>query len=200
MDQELQLLNNMFENGLENYDKILNQYRLLNLMLILKNDEIFKIIDGHENYVISNKGNVYNLTTKRKLKPSKTGKENNCYFSVVLNGRCVSIHKLISDAFIPNPSNLPCVDHIDGNALNNCINNLRWVTYNQNGMNKTKPKNTSSEYKGVSYHSKAKKWQVFICLNNKNKFLGLFDSEIEAARKYDEEAILNYGEFAKLNF
>ena len=42
------------------------------------------------------------------------------------------IHRLIAQAFIPNPDNLPVVDHIDGNKANNNVENLRWVTYQEN--------------------------------------------------------------------
>lgn len=46
-----------------------------------------------------------------------------------------SIHRLVAAAFIPNPNNKPCVDHIDGNRLNNHVDNLRWATHLENNNN-----------------------------------------------------------------
>lgn len=56
---------------------------------------------------------------------SKDGKVKNC-----------SLHRLIAEAFIPNPDNKPCVDHIDTNSYNNAISNLRWATIEENVNNK----------------------------------------------------------------
>ena len=47
----------------------------------------------------------------------------------------MQVHRIVAEAFIPNPDNHPQVDHIDGNKSNNCVNNLRWVTSSGNCLN-----------------------------------------------------------------
>lgn len=92
-----------------------------------------KIIDQFPNYRIYEDGRVQNIKTNRFLKPGING---HGYLSVVLslNGRMYSnsIHRLLAQEFISNPENKPCVNHIDGNKLNNSLDNLEWVTYSEN--------------------------------------------------------------------
>lgn len=90
------------------------------------------------------------------------------------------------------------VDHKDHNGLNNQKNNIRLCTNSQNQKNK-KPRGTSM-YLGVSYSNIRMKWVAQININGKQKGLGRFDCEIDAAKKYDEYALLYHKEFANLNF
>jgi hypothetical protein len=117
------------------------------------------------------------------------------------NGRhYVFVHRLVASAFIPNTNNLPQVDHIDMDKTNNHVSNLRFCTNQMNQYNKRSHAGSSSVYKGVYFNKQKNKWQVTIMLDGKNKHLGLFDDEQEAARKYDEYARVHHGEFARLNF
>ena len=103
-------------------------------------------------------------------------------------------------SFIPNPDGNPCVDHVNGDKLDNRVDNLRWCTYQENGYNSKKSKESSSPYKGVHWHIKSKKWESTITINGKVKHIGYFSDEIEAAKAYDQVARKLHREFARLNF
>lgn len=96
--------------------------------------EIWKEIEI-KGYYVSNFGNIKGRSGKiLKLHTNKNG-----YFNVTVypNGKhngckCLKIHRLVAKAFIPNPNNLPIINHIDGNKLNNNVSNLEWCTYSYN--------------------------------------------------------------------
>lgn len=95
---------------------------------------MLKEIPLYTDYVIDENGNVFN---KRKLdKPISSWIDNLGYRMVVLykdkKRNYLRIHRLLAQAFIPNPDNLPQVNHIDGNKLHNSVSNLEWVTNAQN--------------------------------------------------------------------
>lgn len=92
------------------------------------------------------------------------------------------------------------IDHQDRNDLNNRKENLRFCTPQQNCANARKIINCSSQYKGVSWYKLYKKWYSTIQYNYKTIHLGLFDSEVEAAKTYDRKAKELFGEFACVNF
>jgi hypothetical protein len=99
---------------------------------------------------------------------------------------------------MPAPKGM-VVDHINHNTLDNRWVNLRPATKLQNMYNRSKRKNTSSRYKGVHWHEYAKKWRAGIRVNGRDKALGYFESELEAAKAYDRAARKHQKEFAVPN-
>lgn len=91
-------------------------------------------IESYPNYSVNHLGEVFNNKTGRKLKPSV--KKGYClvYLYNEKGRKSFLIHRLVAQAFIPNPNDLPEINHKDENPMNNCVDNLEWCTskYNSN--------------------------------------------------------------------
>jgi HNH endonuclease len=102
-------------------------------------------IEGFPGYALTSDGSVWGCRTNKGFRSSYSKmtvrKDAKGYFSVILcNGRDkrrnVRIHRLIAETFVPNPANLPCVRHLDGNPANNGISNIAWGSYSENENDK----------------------------------------------------------------
>ena len=152
--------------------------------------EQWKIIEEFENYEVSNFGEVYSIKSGKLLKlllnPSG-------YLIVVLckEGKRISktVHKLVAKAFIPNPDNLPIVDHINKDKKNNKTSNLRWSSISTNRRNSSDCSIAASKYNCV-YKNK-NSWMVIIRINNSSKYIGNFKTEIDAAKAFNQFCIKN---------
>jgi hypothetical protein len=91
------------------------------------------------------------------------------------------------------------VDHHDHNGLNCQRYNLRPATKSQNQANSRKSPGGTSEFKGVSWNAKRRRWIVQITLNGKTALIGQFHNENDAAFAYNSAAIKAFGNFAHLN-
>lgn len=154
----------------------------------MKTDNWKKVKGYEEQYLINNDGEVYSLLSNKVLKPNymTTG-----YLSVELfkNGkrkRC-SIHRLVAEAFIDNPDNLPCVNHKDENKQNNNVENLEWCTYKYNsnyGTCKEKIKKNrviSDKLRNSIRATGLKNAKPVIQLTKDNVVINRFDSIMKAA-------------------
>jgi len=95
--------------------------------------EIWKNITGYEGlYQVSNLGRVRSLRKNIIMSFSDSNVYSHINLSKHGKRRTFLAHRLVALAFIPNPDNKPCIDHIDGNPTNNHVSNLRWCTMMEN--------------------------------------------------------------------
>lgn len=94
-----------------------------------------KLIPNYENYCIYDNGDIVNITNGKILKGS-IGENGYKYYRLSKNNqkKMFYCHRLVAQLFLPNPNNLPVVNHKDGNKQNNSVENLQWVTYSDNAI------------------------------------------------------------------
>lgn len=97
----------------------------------------FRPIKGYEDYLVNCKGHIITKKTRRILKQNLSQKGNYCV--VCLSDKdSVKVHRVVAEAFIPNPEGKPEVNHKDGIKTNNCVDNLEWCTTQENLQHKQK--------------------------------------------------------------
>ena len=143
-----------------------NNKKIVNL-----ENEIWKDIRGYEGiYKISSYGRVWSLKRKGVVKEKILSQtyNNNGYLRISLNknnkSKSILVHRLVAQSFIPNPNNLPCVNHKDENKLNNQVDNLEWCThkYNNNyGTIKQRSGETLKKSGKVKYGNNGNAKKVF---------------------------------------
>ena len=126
-------------------------------------NEVWRPVKGYEGlYEVSNLGNVRSVDKHLmfgnqyclfKGKPKKSFPNSMGYLRTNLfkngQGKNYFVHRIVAEAFVPNPKNLPCIDHIDRNYLNNSADNLRWCTQKENCNNPL-----TREYANIKNRSK----------------------------------------------
>lgn len=148
--------------------------------------EEWRTIPDFENYEVSTFGNVRNGDMMRKCNV----RTQPCGYKQVQVHLCKNgkqsyhtVSRLIAKAFIPNPEGLPEVDHIDRNSTNNHVSNLRWVTKQEQAMNRDMPLGES----GHRYiHKHGNGWRVEITRHNQKVFRKTFPTLDEAKAARDE--------------
>lgn len=172
-------------------------------------DEIWLTIKQNENYEISNLGNVRNKKTKRILKPAISNKG---YYLVGLSNKCKShtytIHKLVMEHFNRCAFDYEVINHIDGNKLNNNINNLEYVTQRENCIKawennlcenvreKAFKREHSKEIKTsravIQYDLKGNEINSFVSVRDAQRQTGINNSNIIACCKYKKRIAGGY--------
>ena len=120
----------------------------------------------NNSYMVSTDGMVKRIETDRILK-QKLDKDNYLSINMSMGGRGntrqVFVHRLVAEAFIPNPENKPLVKHIDGNPINNCVENLKWVTPKENVEHSIKIGLKNNDHGSLSCNSKLSPNEISYC-------------------------------------
>lgn len=132
-------------------------------------------------YRVSSLGRIYSIRRNLYLKPRLAGN----YYRVALTKNSkqyqLLISRLVAQAFIPNPNNLPCVNHKDENKLNNTVDNLEWCDYKYNTNYGSRNKRVSEKLKGKPLseltksrlrHPKGMNWKQYEELMKGENYVG----------------------------
>lgn len=171
------------------------------------NTEIWKPIQDIPSYEISSFGRVRN----KKGKVFKTYIQNSGYENIKIHSKDIDkrhrqIHRLVAEAFLPNPDGKKYVNHKDGNKLNNTVENLEWCTCSENilharvtGLNpynkpttglklkqRSKENIPTTNFLGVCWDKARNLWRAYVVWNNRKYMQKRFKTDYEAAQARDE--------------
>ena len=180
---------------------------------VLNSTEVLVYLPGYEGiYKASSLGYITN--GRKELKTYTINSGYQCLKLCDAYGirKSYLLHRLIAQTFLPNPSNLPEVNHKDGNKANCAADNLEWVTSKENKRHAkdtglweyNKPSTgiklgRTSQYRYLTWDKQRNKWMVAIRVDNKNIGQKRFDDELEAA-VYADSLVKSLGLNRPLNF
>lgn len=161
-------------------------------------------IRGYGYYSVSDDGRVYSLVYKRKVELKQS--EHKGYRRVALSSRnkrkIYPVHRLVADAFVPNPHNKPFVNHIDGNRRNNHYTNLEWCTREENQKHSREVLgNTGRGVKNSNWGNRVSKFYPSQELRNRLIELGIPRHKhdiVSLGEMLPETAIIQNGEIGRL--
>lgn len=147
-----------------------------------------KPIVGYERYLVNRDGHVFSDGSDGKMRELSPCKTPSGYLKVWLykqgKRKMFYIHRLVANAFLKNPNNLPCVNHKDFDKTNNKVENLEPCTSRYNMIYNSIFGKHSSRFVGVTWNKSRKKWQAQYQVGKKKIFLGCFDTQEEAHDAY----------------
>ena len=155
-------------------------------------------IPNFSRYTIDETGKVFDKKLQREIKPYIAAG----YKSVTLQQKHGLVHRLVALTYIPNSDNLPFVDHIDRNKLNNHVSNLRWVTKTENSQNHGPSRSNTSGFENVVWNEKKHWWRASRMINHKHIHIGVFKTKEEAhdaVEKFKETGEVSHKELKSDN-
>ena len=152
--------------------------------------ESWKQVEGYPHLFVSSEGRVWTTTYNRFLRPHLT---NRGYLRVNLSKdktvKQASVHRLVAEAFIPNPKGLTDVDHINGDKLNNKVENLQWISRGDNIR-----KAGDARYKGAKSVICIETGKIYKSVSQASRELKVPIAVISAIARGE------YGSYRKLHF
>ncbi len=147
--------------------------------------EIWKDIPGYEGeYQISNRGRLKSFMRNKLGEIRSVKNRHGLYQTIPLcvcqKKKTVRIHRLVAEAFIPNPENKPTVNHKDLDKQNNYASNLEWATYKENINHAIK--RIPSMIKGMNNYNQNIRPRTIIQLDLYGRFIAEFKNSIEAGK------------------
>lgn len=167
--------------------EVVKKRRKDKLMEEVQTEEVWKDVLGYDGlYQVSNKGQVKSMyfhsqkgkgnNLKENPKILTPGVDSYGYNIVSLcNGdtkKTFTVHRLVAETFIPNPDNLPCINHKDEDKQNNCVENLEWCTVEYNNSYGTKGERTAQTLKKKVYQ-----------YDQEMNFIAVYDGAIDAEKE-----------------
>ena len=148
--------------------------------------EVWKDISGFEGlYKISSFGRIMSFKKDKNGVILKNTNRKGDYFSFVLQGKgkktkSTRIHRLVAEAFIPNPNNLPEVNHKDGNKQNNRVENLEWCSRSYNAKHSLNMH--PEQLDPMIYYNKILRPKPIVQLRKDGTIVNRFENGAEASR------------------
>ena len=143
------------------------------------------VYDNAENYEVSNYGQIKKIfkKSKRLLIPRKS-KDGYLFLELRKNKKKYTkkVHRIVAESFLGKFDSM-CVNHIDGDKLNNSINNLEWISTRENCVHRSLMKYKSSKYPNITWDKDRRKWRAQVYIEKKQIYIGIFDDEEIAYKK-----------------